>query len=707
MSISNKPKEYWAAEEDAESLAENCWARAENYFQRLRNTQWWRTIFRNWAYYHGLFFDPSTNHDWSAVKELGSDGGSLAVGINHFRNFLDHLFALTTQQRADFKTRARSSGHEAEIQARWGDDILEHYMRDANLENYIDEVTRHALILTAGYLYAPWDWNEGEEYAAEERPGEKMRMYKKGDFSFHLPTVFDVVYDLGVRNFDKIPWAIIRTYENRWDLAERAENQEIADRIVALDYASNNNKEDSLFRFGVMGAHGTGGDLSDIIPVMNFWHEKTDSMPSGAQFRFINDEIPLGDPEPISLSQIPLFRQKESEIIFTTLGYSKANDLQAPQEIANAEFSTIASNHKATGFQVIAVPDGWDLEEDYLSEGIVLIRGTGPMPPQGISFTAPQGEFYKLYELSVQAMEFLSGVNSVARGQPEANLKSGEALKVMDSKAVQFVAPLIKSRAQMLEKLGTYMLRTLRDKIKDTDQERIVAIVGESERPHLSKFTADNLEEIDRVTVDVGNPLSKTVAGRLALLEIYQNNGMLKTPEEIQTLVETGSIKPVLKGNQSQLDLIKDENEVLRSGGNVQINWALDNHILHLREHNSVINSTEIRNDPMISQSVLSHSMEHLQALMYQPVQQLQASLGYGVPFPPQFQEMPPGLMEQMGMPGGAPGGAPGGMPGGGPGGMSGSGSPQAPTPPGQQAPPQVDTAQQNFDQSMPVEVMQ
>ena len=142
MSISNKPKEYWAAEEDAESLAENCWARAENYFQRLRNTQWWRTIFRNWAYYHGLFFDPSTNHDWSAVKELGSDGGSLAVGINHFRNFLDHLFALTTQQRADFKTRARSSGHEAEIQARWGDDILEHYMRDANLENYIDEVTR-------------------------------------------------------------------------------------------------------------------------------------------------------------------------------------------------------------------------------------------------------------------------------------------------------------------------------------------------------------------------------------------------------------------------------------------------------------------------------------------------------------------------------------------------------------------------------------
>ena len=80
-----------------------------------------------------------------------------------------------------------------------------------------------------------------------------------------------------------------------------------------------------------------------------------------------------------------------------------------------------------------------------------------------------------------QSLEQLSGVNSVARGQPEASLRTGEALKVLDSKAVQATTSLLQSYYDSIEEVGTYLLQHL-PVFMNGDDERAVRMVGRNNR---------------------------------------------------------------------------------------------------------------------------------------------------------------------------------------------------------------------------------
>ncbi len=669
-----RPDSYWVKEKDPEKLAALCWVRIENYFERIRASYYFGTLLRNWAYYHNLYFEPGYNFNWSAVKQLGKDGGILGVSVNHLRNFIQHILTLSTQQRPDFETRAMSGEDVAIKQAELGDNVLDHYLREDHLEDYYTKALEHALVLNVGYVHHPWDWNLGQEVAAEKTPmggggggsnpgitRDGIQIFRQGDFSFSNPTVFDVVYDLGIRDWRRRQWAMVRTFENRWDLVESVKDAKLRDEILSIEYGEDQ-KEENLYRFGVLTAYGFSSTYTDQIPVWHLYHVDSAGVPGGVQFRFAGDGVPLGKPAPLMYEEgraLPLFRCTPYEIVLSTLGYSVANDLQGAQELYNQETSTIATNHKATGFQVIAVPHGWEVEEDYLSDGVVILRGdeTAQMPPAGVQLTASQKEFYQFRGELVKDMEYISGVNSVARGQPEANYKSGEALKVMDAKAVQFSGPAQKQYANLISESGTFLLRNLRD-IAAEQEERMISLVGESNRSHLKGFQPEDLKGVDRVTVDVGNPLSKTVSGRLAISEHMMQLGFVKTPEELIKVMASGRLEPILKADQAQLDRMHEENESLSNGQMPVINLWTDYHMLDIREHGVIINSQESRSDPERHKVVLAHIMQHIQALLYMSVQQVQMAMGFQVPFPPTLPGMPG--EEAPGGGGGAPGGQPG-----------------------------------------------
>ena len=662
--ISEKPGEYWVLEKNPELLAEHVSGRVDNYFQRMRSSYYMRSVFRSWSYYHGLYFEPGV--DLTAVRQFGAQGEVLAVSINHLRNFVQHTLTLSTQDRPDFETRATSSDAASLKQAELGDNVLDHYLREEYLEEFYNKALEHALVLNTGYVHSPWDWNLGEEKAAlkaGEDEGGEMEIYREGDFSISNPTIFDVAYDLGLRDWRRLQWVIVRTYENRYDLAETVNDKETADKILAIDY-NEDLKQESLYKFGIIGAYGVAMDDSDLVPVWHLYHLDSPAVPGGVQFRVAGDSIPIGDPEKLKYEKgnaLPLFRVCPYEVIFSTLGYSVANDLQGPQEIFNQETSTIATNHKACGFQIVTRPEGWEIEDDNLNEdGVVIIAADGPtnMEPKGISLVAPQGEFYKFRDAIVRDMEALSGINSAVRGQPEKQLKSGESLKVMASQAVQLSGPVQRARRNLIGEHGTFLLRGMRD-IPRKDDQRVISLVGDSNRSHLHRFIPEDLAGVDRVTVTAGSPLAKTVSGRLAIADSLLEKGMVKTPEEYITVMETGRLEPLIKADKAQLDLVHDENEALREGDPVQINHLTDAHMLHIREHGVIISSTESRLDPDRHMIVLAHMMEHITALTYTGVQQMQVAMGFPIPFSASIEGYPD-MQQGQGGAGPTNGGAPG-----------------------------------------------
>lgn len=88
---------------------------------------------------------------------------------------------------------------------------------------------------------------------------------------------------------------------------------------------------------------------------------------------------------------------------------------------------------------------------------------------------------------------------------------------------------------------------------------------------------------------------------------------MIENPDQYIQVLTTGRLEPVIEGKQSQLLLIKGENEML-SEGIPQRALITDNHAKHILEHSIVLNNPEIRQDPNnpIVQVTLDHIQEHL-----------------------------------------------------------------------------------------------
>ena len=109
-------------------------------------------------------------------------------------------------------------------------------------------------------------------------------------------------------------------------------------------------------------------------------------------------------------------------------------------------------------------------------------------------------------------------------------------------------------------------------------------------------------------------------------------------------VLQTGNLQPMIHGETSELLLIADENEKISSGELPQALYS-DNHVLHIREHNSVGSSTEARENPVIMKALLDHCQQHIELLRNTDPQLLQI-LGQQ-PLQQQPQGNPQNIQEQ------------------------------------------------------------
>jgi hypothetical protein len=248
-------------------------------------------------------------------------------------------------------------------------------------------------------------------------------------------------------------------------------------------------------------------------------------------------------------------------------------------------------------------------------------------------------------------IETLSGVNSVVRGNPEANLRSGNALALIQAQAVMFASGLQQSYVLMMEDLGTAIIKVLQDFAK---APRIAAIAGKANKMELREFTSEDLVAIDRVKVGVSNPMSKTVAGRLEIANNLLQMGLITNPKHYFTVLHTGNLETMIEGEEQELLLIRKENEWLMDG-KVPVVTPIDAHNIHINEHKAVLADPEARQNPELVQAALTHIQQHIDALrntdpaLLQMVNQ-QPLPPMGAPQPGQEQASPEQGGQESGM---------------------------------------------------------
>lgn len=584
-------KEVYFASKEPKDVAYILLEKSKTFFNVLESNSFLEKLRKMWRAYYGAYQnDVGYGHQ---IDFTGEQGEYVSMPVNHFRNLAQHIYVMITQNRPTMDARAVNTDYKSLAQTYVANSVLDYYMREKRLEDAIKKATEMAVVLGAGYIKLEWNATAGELYDVDPDTGE---FNYEGEVEFTNLSPMDVVVD-GTKESWNNEWILTRTYANRFNLM--AKYPEHADKIKGLP-----SKNDATnYRLTVF----TNDDTDDVA-VYEFFHKRTEAMPDGRYLLFVDSDIVLLDTK-MPYRTMPIFRIAANDILGTPYGYSPIFDVFPLQEAMNALYSSIMTNQNAFGVQNVFVPRNANLSVANLDSGMNVIEGDAEPKPLNLANTPK--EIFDFLQMLIRDSETISGVNSVARGNPESSLKSGTALALVQSMSLQFMSGLQQSYVKLIEDVGTALLQILKD---FATTPKVIAMVGKNNRSYLREFTGESISAINRVVVDVGNPLSRTLAGRVQMAEQMMQMKLIVDPKQYFQILETGRLEVSFEGEMSELLLIKSENEKLLDGDNPIVS-PLDEHKTHIMEHRAVLADPDLRSDPVLVKVVLDHIENHMNML--------------------------------------------------------------------------------------------
>ena len=632
---------YWASE-PFEMLGGVLGDKINKYYQHIQLTgriTTWQNV--NYHYHH-------TYYNGADLRQAGDNGEFELLTINHFKNILHHMINMVSGEDISYSPRTTNTDSKSQKQALLSQNILEYYISERKVDRKLRIVDKYALLYGEGYIELVWDASLGEvaDYdVTDDGDYDKDKPIKEGDITFATYTPDNVIRDTDASEFELSDWIIIRKIRNKWNLA--AKYPEIAEDIIAID--SRKTSAWDQYIGDSQTYEPTTGD--DHIEMYTFYHKRTPAMPNGRMVDFLADTVVLVDTV-LPHKDIPVFREVPEEQENSAFGTTIAYDLVQIQEAINILHSTIITNQKTFGIDTIVVPKNSDYRFEALAEGLSVIEyrdGPGGKPPSTLSLLNTKAEIFQYAKELVSQMEQISGVNSVVRGAPQSSLESGSALALVHSTAIQFNQSRHLSYINVVSDVGTNIIAFLK---QFALTKRVIAISGKSNRSYLKEFNNEDITDINRVTMDVQNPVMASTAGRVQLGEQLISAGLIKNPQEFLTLINTGRLETLFEHEMAEIMLIHTENEEIAEG-KPQIAILTDDHLLHIKEHKAILASPDARRSPELVDLALSHIQEHINML-----QDPNNSMLLGLVGQPQLPpEQAPGAAQPPGAtePGGTP----------------------------------------------------
>lgn len=552
---------YFAAAE-ADEAVRHLNKKASEWLESVVSSRYIQKLKELYAAYHGAYYtNISSSHQ---ILFAGEQGEMVNLAVNHLRNFAQHMLTMTTSNRPSMEARAVNTDYKSLAQTHLANGLLDYYMREKRLEKYLKTAVEYGIVLGAGYVKMDWNSTTGEIYDYNDETGAPIY---EGDVEFSNPTPMDVIFDSSKPSWNH-DWVIVRGRKNRYDIG--AKYPEFADKVEKAETA------EPMYDFHINSP--LSGKETDDIFIYEFFHKRTDALPNGRYMLYVDEDIVLYD-GPLPYRNIPVYRISPSDILGTTFGYTPLMDFLPIQESLNSLYSTVMTNQNAFGVQNIYVPRGSDISVNSLMGGLNVIEGNAQFgKPEPLNLTATPAEVFNFIKMLEQVGETILGINSVTRGNPESNLRSGNALALLQSNSLQFMSGLQQQYVQIIEDVGTALINMLKD---FAEVPRVAAIVGKNNKTFMKEFKGEDLKSINRVIVDMGNPLARCLAKDTPVL-MY--NGTTKKVQDIKIgdLVMGPDSLPRTVGNVNSGE--EEMYEVVSKDANRDIKYGCnESHILTLR----------------------------------------------------------------------------------------------------------------------------
>lgn len=642
---------YWLASpaDDLPGLMRMAWDRYLRHLMMTGRLDLWRRA-------HQLYYGLDADGGWTnsaAVSYGGEQGEYVQLRVNEFRSLLEHTHTLITGTRPTLIARGMNASASSQTAARLAEGVFEYYLEERHLEQAMQQASRFALRYGEGWVYVQWDPDAGEAYEVERVETDQgdpvERIVYQGEMMTRALMPVDVIrepaWDISVSDE---PWVIVHTRRSRWDLV--AQFPDAAEAIKAAP---------SCPELTVDIWTRSMRDSVDLVSVLELYHSRSPAMPQGRYALVVGDTLLAEGPLPYD--SIPLFAMRPDTEAKTAFGYTTSWDLMGLQEVLDSIISVVATNHDAYSLRNVWTPRGSGLDITELRGGIKHFESSAK--PELVDMMPDNSSSLTFAETVMGHMSSISGINNVARGQPDPNVKSGAMAALIHSMAVQYNSGLQASYAQLFERVGTHFLDVAR---RYMTTPRLVAISGARGRAWVQDFRGSDLAGVRRIAVDTGNAILRTSAGRQETANTFLQNGIIPQDERGATqylqMITTGRYEPLTDRPDTKWRGIQSENDRLVKGEESRV-LLTDNHIEHIEAHLSLLDEPSVREDDNVTAAILDHIQLHLD--LYAEISATNPNLLSIVGIPPLPQAAPMGPPEMGAPPSGMnPGPLPGAAPG-------------------------------------------
>lgn len=607
---------YWCKE--TKECVESLVTKTNEYYAYLNATgkmALWRLVFEQ--YNRGFI-------TLGSISRGGTEGELLNLPVNEFRNIVDHVVGLSTQDKLAFEPQPINNDYTTAAQVTLSKGILNDYAKNKGMEGSCDHTAVNTYLFGEGSVVKLWNENLGDLKMVDT---ENQKIIRKGDIQFLEVNPTNLIRDIHTQQFKDNQWFIIRLFVNKFDLAAQypKKAKEICEKAISTDWDNTR-------------ITATRGEKSDLIPLFLAFHRKTSAVPFGRQVFYLDSDTWLEDSH-LEYREFPVYTNMPAPVESLNFGYTTAFDLLPLQQILDIVDGGCATNLSNFLVSNILVPDGCNLGvADLIGSMNLLKYQAAAGKPEALNLVEFPPEAQPFRQFIVQRMEVLAGINSTNRGQPDEKITSGTMAALYASQAIHFNSKFQKSYSIFCGELASGVLHDLQDHPED---QRTGMVAGKGNRPYMKEFFGSDVNMIDRVTVVVGSPFAQTDAGKIQMAQDLLNSPSGLDAREYLEVVETGTLEPLTQGPHREMMFIKEENEQLMDGKPCKASIA-DDHPTHIKEHKMITFDPMLRmsNDPKaaaVIQNALTHIAEH-ELLMQQCIQTrpiLAGVLGFGGGAPP------------------------------------------------------------------------
>lgn len=301
-------------------------------------------------------------------------------------------------------------------------------------------------------------------------------------------------------------------------------------------------------------------------------------------------------------------------------------DLLGAQETINGLDTSITTNQLGRGIGNMLVPANSNLSVELFGSAMNAIKYDGELAPEPLTMPPTPPEMFQYKKDKIAAMETITGIGSVVRGSPSENIgadASGSKLVFLQSQAIQQNNGLEKSYVQMIRDVAMNIIKVYRD--FGGSEARLLKTIGKNNAYLIKEFYPTDLNDIGNVVVDIGNPVTRQISGRMALADRLTELQLIK-PENVRayiTLIKEGTIDPMIEAEQASMLRIQEENEKLLTGDMQWEHRALvtDEHWVEIPKHLELMDNPDLRQagQEEAQQRILAAVQEHIQLFAAMP----------------------------------------------------------------------------------------